>query len=119
MTIDSTREFARPSTYDDVCSLLRSEPRRFLVTGAAGFIGSHLLETLLGLGQSVVGLDNFATGSRGNLSDEFDRQVACVKTHFTPIGVDERCERGIDQGRHLQNLIRGADSRARRQQVSP
>ena len=33
-----------------------------LVTGAAGFIGSHLLETLLQLDQLVVGLDNFATG---------------------------------------------------------
>jgi len=41
--------------------------RRWLVTGAAGFIGSHLLETLLASGQDVVGLDNFATGRRSNL----------------------------------------------------
>ncbi len=41
--------------------------RRWLVTGAAGFIGSHLLETLLRLNQQVVGLDNFATGHRSNL----------------------------------------------------
>jgi UDP-N-acetylglucosamine 4-epimerase len=39
------------------------------VTGVAGFIGSHLLETLLRLGQDVVGLDNFATGYRRNLED--------------------------------------------------
>jgi UDP-N-acetylglucosamine 4-epimerase len=38
-----------------------------LVTGVAGFIGSNLLETLLRLGQKVVGLDNFATGKRQNL----------------------------------------------------
>jgi UDP-N-acetylglucosamine/UDP-N-acetylgalactosamine 4-epimerase len=47
---------------------LRAEPSCWLVTGAAGFIGSHLIENLLGLGQRVVGLDNFATGSRVNLS---------------------------------------------------
>lgn len=43
--------------------------RRWLVTGSAGFIGSHLLETLLGLGQRVTSLDNFATGSRANLDE--------------------------------------------------
>jgi UDP-N-acetylglucosamine 4-epimerase len=48
---------------------LRGEPRRFLVTGSAGFIGSHLVESLLALGQRVVGLDNFATGSPRNLEE--------------------------------------------------
>jgi UDP-N-acetylglucosamine 4-epimerase len=43
-------------------------PRRtWLVTGAAGFIGSHLTERLLHLGQRVVAIDNFATGKRENL----------------------------------------------------
>jgi UDP-N-acetylglucosamine 4-epimerase len=51
----------------DVSRDLRATPRTWLVTGAAGFIGSHLVETLLGLGQRVVGVDNFATGSRKNL----------------------------------------------------
>ena len=46
---------------------LRKTPRRWLITGVAGFIGSHLLETLLRNGQQVVGLDNFATGHRHNL----------------------------------------------------
>ena len=46
---------------------LRGRPRTWLVTGVAGFIGSHLLETLLTDGQRVVGLDNFATGHRHNL----------------------------------------------------
>ncbi|HTP98407.1 MAG TPA: SDR family oxidoreductase [Casimicrobiaceae bacterium] len=48
---------------------LRASPRRWLVTGSAGFIGSHLLETLLRLGQEVVSLDNFATGYRRNLDE--------------------------------------------------
>src|SRR5688572_33426538 len=46
---------------------LRAAPKRWLVTGVAGFIGSNLLEALLKLDQRVVGLDNFATGKAGNL----------------------------------------------------
>lgn len=41
----------------------------WLVTGAAGFIGSHITETLLKSGHKVVGLDNFSTGKRENLED--------------------------------------------------
>lgn len=48
---------------------LRAEPKKWLITGVAGFIGSNLLETLLKLDQTVVGLDNFATGHRANLED--------------------------------------------------
>jgi UDP-N-acetylglucosamine/UDP-N-acetyl-alpha-D-glucosaminouronate 4-epimerase len=46
---------------------LVEQPATWLVTGVAGFIGSHLLEWLLDNGQRVVGIDNFATGSRQNL----------------------------------------------------
>lgn len=55
------------SPYDSLQAQLRAAPRTWLVTGCAGFIGSHLVETLLNLGQTVVGLDNFATGHRHNL----------------------------------------------------
>jgi UDP-N-acetylglucosamine/UDP-N-acetylgalactosamine 4-epimerase len=47
---------------------LRASPRSWLVTGAAGFIGSNLLESLLKLDQHVAGLDNLSTGSRDNLA---------------------------------------------------
>lgn len=57
------------SRYDEVRAALRAAPRRWLVTGSAGFIGSALAETLLSLGQTVVGLDNFATGHRHNVDD--------------------------------------------------
>lgn len=55
------------STYEQARTRIRGAPRRWLVTGAAGFIGSHLLEHLLMLDQTVVGLDNFSTGKRDNL----------------------------------------------------
>jgi UDP-N-acetylglucosamine 4-epimerase len=55
--------------YDEVCEELVNSPRRWLVTGVAGFIGSALLERLLDLGQSVVGVDNFLTGHKRNLED--------------------------------------------------
>lgn len=53
--------------FDDVRQHLRGQRYRWLVTGAAGFIGSNLVEALLKLGQQVTGLDNFATGHQHNL----------------------------------------------------
>ena len=55
--------------YDEVCEDLVNTPRRWLVTGVAGFIGSALLERLLDLGQTVVGVDNFLTGHKRNIDD--------------------------------------------------
>ena len=55
--------------YNEVKKELLAEPKVWLVTGVAGFIGSNLLETLLLLNQAVVGLDNFATGHQHNLDE--------------------------------------------------
>lgn len=55
--------------YESICARLVREPQSWLITGVAGFIGSNLLETLLGLTQRVVGLDNFSTGHRRNLDE--------------------------------------------------
>src|SRR5215471_14289317 len=60
------------SRYDEVRGALRARPKRWLVTGVAGFIGSSLLEALLQLDQRVTGLDNFATGQRRNLDEVRD-----------------------------------------------
>ena len=70
----TTTAATTPTTYDKLQVQLATEPKTWLVTGVAGFIGSNLLETLLKLGQRVVGLDNFATGHQSNL-DEVQRLV--------------------------------------------
>lgn len=55
--------------YPEFLNKLPKQPKTWLITGAAGFIGSNLLEHLLKLNQRVVGLDNFATGYQRNLDE--------------------------------------------------
>ncbi|HED65015.1 MAG TPA: NAD-dependent epimerase/dehydratase family protein [Planctomycetes bacterium] len=69
--------------WDDVRDELREHPRTWLVTGAAGFIGSNLVEELLLLGQRVRGLDDFSTGKRENLAALERRVGAEAFSHFT------------------------------------
>lgn len=57
------------TAYQQVTESLVNQPKTWLITGVAGFIGSNLLETLLLLNQKVVGLDNFATGFQHNLEE--------------------------------------------------
>ncbi|WP_428265234.1 SDR family oxidoreductase [Haliangium sp.] len=87
------------SRYQDVRDALQAEPKRWLVTGVAGFIGSALLEELLGLGQTVVGLDNFVTGHRANLDDVRALRPEAAE-RFTFIEGDicdpEACQRAAD-----------------------
>jgi UDP-N-acetylglucosamine 4-epimerase len=90
--------------YHDICARLRSEPRHFVITGAAGFIGSHLTEKLLRLGQTVVGLDNFATGSRDNLSEMLSGIGAEERSRFRFIEGD------IRDPRACSDAVEGADT---------
>ena len=60
-------------------ALLRGRSRSWLITGGAGFIGSHLVSALLRMDQRVTVVDNFSTGSRSNLNDV-----------LTPLSSDQR-----------------------------
>lgn len=57
------------TNYRDIQKTLLIYPKAWLITGVAGFIGSNLLEYLLKLNQTVVGLDNFSTGQMYNLNE--------------------------------------------------
>ena len=56
---------------------------RIVITGAAGFIGSHLSETLLDRGHSVVGIDNLLTGDLANIAHLTGRDFVFVKHDVT------------------------------------
>jgi UDP-N-acetylglucosamine 4-epimerase len=87
---------------DKVAKLLAGRQSTWLVTGAAGFIGSNLVETLLSHGQNVVGLDNFSTGYQRNL-DEALAAVPGAAGRFTMITGDV-CDRGA-----CEKAVAGAD----------
>ena len=60
--------------YRKIKDNLLSEPKTWLITGVAGFIGSNLLQELLVLNQTIVGADNLSTGCQSNLT-EVQKQV--------------------------------------------
>lgn len=76
--------------FDAVCEQLKAQPKTWLVTGAAGFIGSNLVETLLALDQKVVGLDNFFSGYAHNLDMVRDLVAPKQWARFTFIEGDIR-----------------------------
>ncbi len=76
---------------------LRAAPQRWLVTGAAGFIGSNLVECLLGAEQTVVGLDNFATGYQRNIDEALAGVAGDAKSRFRFIEADIRDHAACDE----------------------
>ncbi|WP_419807684.1 SDR family oxidoreductase [Sphingomonas sp.] len=95
---------------DDFAAALRQKQRNWLVTGAAGFIGSNLVETLLRHGQRVTGMDNFATGHQRNL-DEVAEVVGDAWANFTFVEADirdpdacRRCTQDVDHVLHQAAL---------------
>lgn len=97
--------------YHQISSDLRKHPHTWLVTGCAGFIGSNLLETLLKLDQTVVGLDDLSTGFEHNLDEVMELVSAEQWARFTFIQGDirdlETCRKaatGVDYVLHQAAL---------------
>src|SRR5207245_10521602 len=57
--------------------------KRVVITGAAGFIGSHLAETLLDRGYTVIGIDNLLTGDTANIAHLANRDFSFIKHDVT------------------------------------
>ena len=82
--------------YEKLQSDLKRSPTRWLVTGAAGFVGSHIAEKLIELGQDVVALDDFSTGERNNIR-YLDARAAATGGRFEFIEGDIRNRQVCDQ----------------------
>jgi UDP-N-acetylglucosamine 4-epimerase len=82
-----------------------AQTQTWLVTGVAGFIGSHLLETLLRLNQRVVGRHNFATGHTRNLNEVQQMVQPEQRARFTLLEGDvrqpEHCQRACQGVQHV------------------
>lgn len=91
------------SRYQQVQNELRKNPRTWLVTGCAGFIGSNILETLLKLEQNVIGLDNFSTGYQHNLDEVREsvsqdqwRRFKFIEGDIRDLATCEKAVTGVD-----------------------
>lgn len=89
---------SRVGRYDDVKHEISRSRATWLVTGGAGFIGSHLVEALLALGQTVRVLDNFSTGKKANLFPSAHSEV--VEGDLAHLGVCVEACKGVDYVLH-------------------
>ena len=76
---------------------------KYLVTGGAGFIGSHLVETLVKQGQDVRVLDNFLTGKRENI-EEFLDEIDLIEGDIRDFNTCEQAVNGVDYVLHQAAL---------------
>lgn len=81
----------------------QSDRYSYLVTGGAGFIGSHLVQALLGRGHSVRVVDNFLTGKRENLAPVRD-QIDLREISITDLDPLKDAMQGIDYVFHMAAL---------------
>lgn len=80
--------------------------KRALVTGGAGFIGSYLVERLLGAGYEVRVLDDFSTGRRENLADLVkDSRLTVTAGDVTDLDLTVRAAEGVDEVYHLAAAV--------------
>src|SRR6266496_3037273 len=103
---------SRPSSTPPIASTLRSSrPERntdvrYLITGGAGFIGSHLTEHLLAAGHEVVVLDDLSTGTLDNLSDVIGQPgFRFVRGSVTDPAAVEGCMADIEAVFHLAAAV--------------
>ena len=81
----------------DISNFLKGASYRWLVTGAAGFIGSHLAQQLLFQGQHVVALDNLESGCMANLQDISNYEnFTFIKGDIRDLKTCEEASKGID-----------------------
>ena len=79
---------------------------RYLITGGAGFIGSHLAERILGQGDSVIVFDDFSTGTRENiLSLEGNERFRLVYGNMSDRLLVAECVREADRVYHLASAV--------------
>lgn len=99
------------SKYEELCKHLLTHQFTWVVTGAAGFIGSNLLETLLQLKQKVIGVDNFVTGYRRNIDEVLQSVGQKLASNFCFYEDDicsleccQRVSKGVDYVLHQAAL---------------
>ena len=92
-------DYSMNTNLNKIFSSLNKNPKVWLITGAAGFIGSHLVRTLLSINQKVIGLDNFSTGKRENLDAKASRVEIENLKNFTFVQGDisnyDDCEKAL------------------------